>query len=183
MIALSQVPILETSRLLLRLPQQEDFGGWAEFHGDAVSMPYLGGPMTRADAWRGMASVVGMWPLLGFGQFSLIEKETGQWIGRAGPWRPEGWPGEEIGWSIRRSAQGRGFATEAASAAMDFAFFTLGWTRVVHIIHPDNAASQGVAKRLGSSLIGPVSLPAPHEARSVEAWGQSADAWRSHPNR
>jgi RimJ/RimL family protein N-acetyltransferase len=172
------VPLIETDRLILRPPVQLDFDGWAEFHGDAEAMRFLGGPMVRAAAWRSMASVAGMWTLLGFGQFSVIEKATGRWIGRAGPWMPEGWPGAEIGWMFLRSTWGNGFASEAAVAAVDWAFETLGWTKVIHVIHPQNAASQAVARRLGSALLGPVKLPAPFDGAPAEAWGQSRDRWR-----
>ena len=172
-------PTLETERLILRPPIQRDFDGWAEFHGDAQSMEYLGGPMSRAAAWRSMASAVGMWSLLGFGEFSAIEKRTGQWIGRVGPWKPEGWPGAEVGWMFLRSSWGKGMATEAAVAATEWAFETLGWMKVIHVIHPQNAASQAVARRLGSVLLGPVKLPDPFDGAPAEAWGQSREAWRT----
>jgi RimJ/RimL family protein N-acetyltransferase len=172
-------PVLETERLILRSPQSADFEGWAQFHGDADSMRYLGGPVTRAEAWRAMAAVVGMWPLLGFSEFSVVEKASGRWIGRVGPWCPEGWPGREVGWMLLADARGKGYALEAATASMDFAFETLGWTHVIHVIDPRNRASQALARRLGSVLEGPVSLPPPWQDRPEEAWGQSRDAWRA----
>lgn len=91
---------------------------------------------------------------------------------------PEGWPGTEIGWMFLRLTWGNGYAGEAAVAATDWAFATLGWTKVIHIIHPENAASQAVAKRLGSVLLGPVKLPAPFHDAPAEAWGQTRDHWR-----
>jgi RimJ/RimL family protein N-acetyltransferase len=142
-------------------------------------MRYLGGPVTRAEAWRAMAAVVGMWPLLGVSHFSVIEKSSGRWIGRVGPWFPEGWPGREVGWMLLADARGQGYAAEAATASMDFAFETLGWTEVIHIIEPGNAASQAVARRMGSSLQGPVAMPPPWHERPEEAWGQSREAWRA----
>jgi RimJ/RimL family protein N-acetyltransferase len=62
---------------------------------------------------------------------------------------------------------------------MDFAFDTLGWDKVIHIIAPDNTASQGVAARLGSTNLGPTQMPPPLDSFVVEAWGQSAEQWRA----
>ena len=168
---------LETERLILRPPRQEDLDAWAAFHGDAESMRYLGGAIGRAEAWRAMAGVAGMWPLRGFGQFSLIEKASGRWVGRAGPWYPEGWPEREIGWMLAPEVRGKGYATEAARASLDLVFGTLGWERVVHIIDPENLASHAVARRIGSRLLGPVVLPPPRDVWRAEAWGQSREDW------
>ena len=65
------------------------------------------------------------WALQGFSMFSVIEKASGDWIGRLGPWAPEGWPGTEVGWGIVRSAWGKGYATEGAAATIDWAFDTM----------------------------------------------------------
>lgn len=158
------------------MPVQEDFdAGWAEFHGDAESMQHLGGAMPRSVAWRALAQVVGMWSLRGFGQFSAIETSTGRWIGRVGLWEPDGWPEKEIGWMLHRSAWGKGYATEAARACLAFAFDQLGWQRVAHMIHPANEGSKAVAARLGSRLLGHVTLPPPLDTSgAVEMWGQEA---------
>ena len=94
-------------------------------------------------------AMVGAWQVQGFGMFSLIEKATGRWVGRVGPWFPEEWPGTEIGWTLAREAWGRGYATEAATVATDWAFDHLGWTDVIHSIAPDNVASQRVAEKAG----------------------------------
>jgi RimJ/RimL family protein N-acetyltransferase len=177
------VPILETERLILRAPETGDFERWAEFHCDPDSMRHLGGPVNRAEAWRAMSAVVGMWPLLGFSEFSVVERASGRWIGRVGPWCPEGWPGREVGWMLHAEARGKGYAIEAATACMDFAFETLGWTHVIHVIDPRNQASQAVARRLGSVLEGPVSLPPPWDDRPEEAWGQSRESWRARRRR
>lgn len=83
--------------------------------------------MPRSLAWRAFMTMAGAWYLQGFAMFSVIEKATGRWIGRLGPWYPEGWPGTEIGWALVRDSWGRGYATEGAAAAMDWAFSTLGW--------------------------------------------------------
>lgn len=114
----------------------------------------------------------------GFSMFSVIEKASGQWIGRLGPWYPDGWPGTEVGWGLTRSAWGKGYAQEGSIAAIDWAFDQLCWSEVIHSIHPDNHASQALAKRLGSTLRGPGTLPAPFEDAPIEIWGQTREQWR-----
>jgi RimJ/RimL family protein N-acetyltransferase len=172
-------PILETARLVLRPPTQEDFPAFADMMSDADHVRFIGGVQTSANAWRMWATVAGSWSLLGFGMFSVIEKSTGQWVGRLGPWMPHGWPGTEVGWGLSRAATGKGYGVEGASAAMDYAVDVLGWTEVIHIIAPDNTPSQMLAGRLGSTNLGPTKMPAPLDELTVEAWGQSADQWRA----
>jgi RimJ/RimL family protein N-acetyltransferase len=177
-------PTLETARLLLRPPIQADFDGFAEMCQEAETMKFLGGIAPPDVAWRAMATVAGSWSLLGFAMFSVIEKSTGQWIGRLGPWRPGGtrgaWPGHEIGWGLLARAQGRGYATEGATAAMDWAFDTLGWNDVIHCIAPGNVASIAVASRLGSYLQRKdVLLPPPNVDVRVDIYGQTAAEWRA----
>jgi RimJ/RimL family protein N-acetyltransferase len=171
-------PTLTTERLVLRPPTADDLEPWIEFGADPECMRFLGGAATRNTSWRALAAMTGSWVLMGFSMFSVVEKDTGQWVGRLGPWRPEGWPAPEVGWGITRRHWGKGYATEGAVAAMDWAFEHLGWTDIIHCIDPLNTASQEVARRLGSQLRGPTTLPAPMHEFPVEAWGQSRDQWR-----
>jgi RimJ/RimL family protein N-acetyltransferase len=121
---------------------------------DPGTVRYLGvPPMNRAEAWRNMAMAMGHWAIRGYGFFSLESKETGEWVGRVGPWRPEGWPGREVGWTISPDHTRKGYATEAARASLDYAFETLGWTEVIHVILEGNAPSIAVAEKLGSRLL------------------------------
>lgn len=171
-------PKLRTTRLLLRRPRPEDFEAYAAFMSDEVSAAPLGGPQTRSEAWRGFLQLAGAWDIQGFAMFSVICRETGAWIGRVGPWMPEGWPGTEVGWGIIRSRWNRGYATEAASASIDWAFDKLGWKDVIHVIAPDNIASQAVARKLGSRNRGPGSLPPPNDNVLVNIWGQTRAEWQ-----
>lgn len=172
-------PTLETERLILRPPIQADFDAWAAFSADAEAMRFIGGTAPRPVAWRTMAYVTGSWSLLGFGMFSVIEKASGRWIGRLGPIHPDGWPGDEVGWGLAREAWGKGFATEGASAAMDYAVDVLGWSDIIHTIAPNNHASAALARRLGSTLRGAGILPALFADEPVDIWGQTADEWRA----
>jgi RimJ/RimL family protein N-acetyltransferase len=175
----SPEPVLTTTRLTLRLPCRDDFEAWAGLGQDEQAMRHLGGVQPRFVSWNRLMSAIGSWHVLGFGAFSVIRKADGRWIGRVGPLHPEGWPGDEIGWTLAREAWGSGYATEAATAATDWAFTQLGWSRIIHCIAPDNAASQAVARRLGSSRLGPGQLPPPHHDEPMELWGQSREQWNA----
>jgi RimJ/RimL family protein N-acetyltransferase len=168
---------LETPRLVLRPTRREDFDAWAAFMADAESARFVGGVQARPVAWRGFLTMAGAWAIQGFAMFSVIEKASGRWIGRVGPWQPEGWPGTEVGWGIARDRWGLGYATEAATAAIDWAFAELGWTEVIHTIDLANAASQTVARKLGSRNLGPGRLPAPYENLVIDVWGQTKSEW------
>ena len=173
------LPRLDTSRLTLRPPEAQDFEPWAAFMADTSTAEFIGGVQPRAAAWRGFMTMAGAWSLQGFAMFSVIEKRTGRWVGRVGPWCPDGWPGTEVGWGIVHDCWGRGYATEAATAAIDWAIDALGWTDIIHVIDPRNAPSQAVALKLGSRNRGRGSLPAPFADAVVNLWGQSAADWRS----
>jgi RimJ/RimL family protein N-acetyltransferase len=171
---------LETPRLILRPPRMEDFDAWAAFLEDEVATKYIGGRQVRATAWRTFMCMCGAWSMTGVAMFSVIEKATGKWAGRLGPWSPEGWPEPEVGWGIAREHWGKGYASEGAAAAMDYAFDVLGWTRVIHCIDPQNLASQGVARRLGSTNLGRVNMSFPFENVPMDAWGQTREQWRKN---
>src|SRR3546814_8681142 len=112
---------IETERLLLRPPRIVDFDGFAELQGDADAARFIGGSVSRTEAWRRFLWQPGAWMVQGFGMFGVVEKVSGLWVGQIGPWKPEGWPGNEIGYSFHPRAWGKGYATEAGTAAIDWA--------------------------------------------------------------
>lgn len=172
-------PVIETERLILRPTRMEDFPRWADFMADEEAARFLGGAQDPAAAWRGFMSMAGAWSLTGISMFSVVEKASGLWVGRLGPWRPHGWPGTEVGWGLHRDSWGRGYAAEGARAAMDYAFDVLGWDEVIHCIDPDNRPSQVLAERMGAANRGPGRLPAPFEDVRVDIWVQSREQWRA----
>ena len=174
---MSSGPFLMTERLILRPPSADDFENWAIFCADPETMRFLGGVQARSEAWRTMCGVVGAWTIRGYAMFSMIRRDTGAWIGRCGPWMPEGWPGEEVGWGVMREHTGKGYAREAAIASIDYAFDALGWDHVIHTIDPENTGSIALAERLGSVNQGPTQLPAPFHTSRVDAYGQSKAEW------
>ena len=172
-------PTLTTHRLVLRPPEPSDFDAFADMMADEQAVRMIGGTQPKAVAWRTFAGLAGSWALLGFGLFCVVERGTGRWIGRIGPHQPWGWPGREVGWGLIPQAWGRGYALEAATASLDWAFDHLGWDEAIHCISPDNDASAALAKRLGSNNRGPGRLPPPSEDSAVDIWGQTAVQWRT----
>lgn len=168
---------LETRRLRLVQPTMDHFSAWCDFMADEEAARHLGGPQDPSSAWRTLATMRGSWSLQGFGMYSVIEKASGEWVGRVGPWRPHDWPGTEVGWGVIRSRWGQGYAFEAAVASIDSAITHLGWTEIIHLIAPANHRSQSLAKRLGAENQGPCALPGPLRAYPVEKWRQTADEW------
>lgn len=170
---------IETEHLLLRVPQIGDFERYAQMLADDDSARHIGGTLPRAAAWRRFLQMPGAWQVQGFAMFSIVDRRDGRWLGQAGPWHPDGWPGTEVGWSLHPDAAGRGIAFEAATAAIDWAFAHLAWTEVIHCIDPDNVRSQRLAQRLGSTPHGRATLPPPFETGTVDVWGQTRAQWQA----
>ena len=171
---------IETERLILRPPNGDDLASWAAFQADAATMTYIGGAKSRAESWRDLCAMVGAWHVRGYAMFSLILKDSGQWIGRIGPWYPDDWPGTEVGWAVAPGYAGKGYALEAAVASMNYAVDVLDWEDICHTIDPANIASIRLAERLGSTNRGPTRLPAPFQHARVDDWGQSRDQWQQN---
>ena len=147
--------VLETERLILRMWREDDFEQYAKICADPEVMRFLGGkPFSLTESWRHMASMIGHWHLRGYGQWVVEEKGSGKLLGRLGFLNPAGWPGFEIGWTLGREHWGKGFATEGARRALDYAFTELDKTHVISCIHPENSPSIRVAERLGEKLEG-----------------------------
>jgi RimJ/RimL family protein N-acetyltransferase len=142
-------PDLHTERLLLRAWRDEDLGAYAAICADPEVMRHIGGTLNRAQAWRQMALHAGHWALRGYGNWAVERRHDHQLLGRVGLWNPEGWPGLEVGWTLARHAWGHGYATEAARAAIEWAWTTLHAQRLISVIGPENASSIRVAEGLG----------------------------------
>lgn len=162
------IPELETDRLLLRGLQPEDLDAYAAMYADPEVMRYLedGRPLDRAAAWRSMALHLGHWSLRGYGQWALIERSTGEFVGRAGLWQPDGWPGLEIGWVLGRPYWGHGYATEAARSAIAYAADQLDADHLISLIRPENSPSIRLAERLGETY-----------ERTIDLLGQQAHVY------
>ena len=156
----------ETERLILRRPVEDDVDALQPLF-DAEVVRYLDGVVpTREDMWRGLCSWLGHWELRGYGITTWIEKDSGTVVGRGGLWYPLGWPQLEVGWMLGRAHWGHGYATEVGRAALALAWARLEPDWVCSVIHPDNRASQAVARRLGARVVESTTL----RGFPVEIW-------------
>jgi len=148
-------PELESDRLRFRMLRESDFPVIEKWCADINVMRFLGGKtMDTIQAWRHMAYQVGHWVLRGYGYYAVEDKSTGQFVGRVGFTNQTGWPGFELGWTIWPDYQGRGYATEAASRLLRYAFDDLDQPHVISLIHADNTPSRRVAEKLGETIEG-----------------------------
>ncbi len=172
------IPRLETARLTLREWRAEDFETLAQFYADAEVMKFLGGVMERGDAWRSLAVSIGHWSLRGYGTWAAERKSDGALVGRVGLIHPEGWPAVEVGWTLGRPYWGHGYASEAAAAALDYAFLTQPVDRMISCIDPDNTPSQAVAERIGETKGERRTLRNAGRDFDVDIWGIARDEWQ-----
>ena len=165
------IPVIETERLRLRAFERRDFDAVAAYKADPDVMRFTGGPEARHRAWKSLAAMAGSWSLMGCGYFCVAERRSDLCVGHCALFYPPDWPDREVGYTLAKQAQGKGYATEAANAALRFAYEALGWTTAISVIDPDNHASQSVAKRLGATK----------ERENVSIWDFTADIWRHLP--
>ena len=150
---------LTTGRLLARRPEPSDLDGYGALLLDpaveARLRPAGAPPLGESGVRRRLEADQAHWNEHRFGPWSLIELETGLFIGRGGlEWTEVDDRGAvELPWAIASQHWNRGFATEAASAALEWAR-SLGLQPVVALINPDNGSSRRVAEKIGMRLEG-----------------------------
>jgi RimJ/RimL family protein N-acetyltransferase len=141
------VSLLSTPRLLLRPLAEADLEAFAEICAEPAVMRFIGArrPSTRDECAEVLARVTAQWEQQGYGQWAVVERDTGLlvgWVGfRAQPIGPE----PELGWALRSSRWGRGLATEAVRAVIRHAAFPT----ITCVIDPTNVASVRLAERVG----------------------------------
>jgi RimJ/RimL family protein N-acetyltransferase len=145
---------LDTPRLRLRRWRPDDLDTLARWHTDRALMRHMGKPsFTREETEADLERYELHWQKHGFGLWAAEHKETGALLGRVGIAYHRVWPEDpEVGWLIDRPWQGRGLATEAGRACVDYAFGELDFPRVVSICTAENAASRRVMEKLGFRL-------------------------------
>jgi RimJ/RimL family protein N-acetyltransferase len=147
---LTAIPRLTTARLLLRELRMPDFEAYAANLADPAATRFMGGLRDRRAAWRAFAAQTGTWFLNGGGWWAVEEREGGEIVGTVGAFfRETDEALVELGWSLFPAHWGHGFATEAARAALGYAFDAHDAPRVVAHITAGNVASIGVTRHLG----------------------------------
>lgn len=142
-----------TPRLVLRQWRDQDRTPFAALNADPLVMEHFPALMTRdqSDTWvdRCIKRIVRD----GYGLWAVEVTTSGEFIGFVGlavpTWEAAFTPCTEIGWRLARSAWGHGYATEAANAALETAFDTIGLNEVVSFTTTNNLRSQQVMRRIG----------------------------------
>jgi RimJ/RimL family protein N-acetyltransferase len=135
----------------------DDFSALHATWSDADVVRFLGGkPLTREESWARLLRYVGHWTLLGYGMWAVETRDSSDYLGDIGfldakrDIDPPFHDTPEIGWVLASHAHGKGYATEAVHAALEWGdqHFSRD-TRTVCIIHPDNLPSLRVAEKCG----------------------------------
>jgi RimJ/RimL family protein N-acetyltransferase len=144
---------LRTERLLLRAWRNEDLGPFTAMSADPVVMEFLS-PLPQPNGCLASAErLQAHWREHGFGRWVVEIPGKASFIGVVGlacvPYTAHFTPAVEIAWRLARDHWRRGYATEAARAALDYAFGTLAFAEIVAITVPVNSRSRRVMERLG----------------------------------
>ncbi|MDU8912935.1 GNAT family N-acetyltransferase [Aestuariicoccus sp. MJ-SS9] len=169
---MTRAPAITTARLRLRGHVLSDMDAFEAFHATSRAA-FVGRPENRTHLWYGFASEVGSWDLMGHGGWA-IEDRDGQLIGQVAITRPPHFPETEIGWTLLDHAEGRGYAFEAASAALTWAWDN-EFETLVSYIHPENARSIALAERLGAAHDPNAALPDGETADETLVYRHSPD--------
>lgn len=152
---------LKTGRLLLRRLRADDLDSFAAMNADAAVMRYFRSPLTRDESAAFMQRIDTHFDTHGFGFWAVEEISSGNLVGLTGlarvmfdaPFandaRASGAPCVEIGWRFVAGVWGRGYAPEAARAALAAGFGRFGLDEIVAFTVPDNAPSRRVMQKLG----------------------------------
>ena len=153
---MAEAPTIETPRLRLRGFRAGDLDAQAAAMADEDVVRHLGGrPFSREETWRKMLGSPGLWILLGYGYWVVERLEDEAYLGQIGfaDFKRDMSPNietiPEMGWIFAPGAQGKGYASEAAAAALAWADEHLNAPEIVAIIDPENAPSIRVAEKAG----------------------------------
>lgn len=151
---MTDAPTLTTDRMILTALSMAHWEEYAAAWADPKMTAFIGGkPRTRQESWVKFTQAAGLWPLLGYGYWAFTDRATGQFLGNGGLAQfergiPEIGGLPEAGWAFVPDAWGKGLATEAMAAILDWADGALK-SEVRCIIDPGNVASHRVAEKLG----------------------------------
>ncbi len=145
----AQIPVLETARLRLRAPLITDFQVYARIACSRRAR-FLGGPMTREEAWDDFARTCSVWLWRGHGAWVMMQKADDVPLGVVLLGFEPGDQDPELGIALTQAAEGQGFALEAARAARDYAFRALEFPRLVSYVSPENTRAVALMEKLGA---------------------------------
>lgn len=148
--------LIKTERLILEPFQLSHAEAMNVMNADPEVMRYIGPVETLTETRNWIEDVLGRWAKFGYSWWSIFLRQNGDFIGAACVQHLANKDGAplEIGWRLIPTYHGKGYATEAGQAAIDFAFGALGTDYLVAVADPDNEASQRVMQRLGMRYVG-----------------------------
>jgi RimJ/RimL family protein N-acetyltransferase len=169
-----------TLRLSLRPFDLIDFDDLLQLYSDPEVMRLIGNgkPRTRDETEAWLTRMIAHWAQRGLGMWAVHEKSTGRFVGRCGLQALADTSEIELGYALHRAFWGQGLATEAAMAAIQFGFETIGLSRIVAIALPENLASRRVIEKTG--LVFERIGPNPYGHREVAWYGLSRAAYVDH---
>lgn len=149
---------LETERLILTRPSLTDIDNLCELQSDSEVMQYIGnGVRTREEVMSGLEKAITHQEKHGFSLGSVYEKESGEFIGRAGLiylGYDDTQPDIEIGYAFVKTAWGKGYATELTNALIAWGFTHLAVERLIAVARPENSRSRHVLEKSGMTYVG-----------------------------
>jgi RimJ/RimL family protein N-acetyltransferase len=151
------MPSLMTERLVLRPLRADDLEALTALHAECTFWQYpLRRGQTATETGDFLSRVLGHYAKHGFGLAAVVDHGSGNLAGWAGlsipVFLPEVLPAVEVGWRLGSVWRGRGYATEAGAAWVEWGFETLGLDRIVSIFEPANLGSGRVMEKLGFDL-------------------------------
>jgi len=149
----SNSPIIETHRLRLRLFEPSDAEQLYQLYSDPDVMRFMRGTRSRQQAEEHIQAFAEQYAKTGFTLWAVEQKVDGQVIGRVGLWFLDGTEEVELGYLIAKSHWGKGFATEASVASLDFGFRQIALESIAAIAVPENGGSLRVMEKLGFKFV------------------------------
>lgn len=140
---------------MLRALELRDLDYFTAFFADPQASEHVGGPSNGEDTWRRMLAGAALWSLTGVGMWAVEARDDGSTIGHLGFFDflrecdPPIAGFAEMGWILAPAAHGKGFASEACLAALEWFDREFGRQPVWALISPGNEASVRLAEKLG----------------------------------
>ncbi len=145
--------MLETEQLILRPLDMKDVDAIYAMRSDSDVMQFIREPQNRAESANWVELVSSRWKKEQIGFCAMIEKSSGKFVGWCGLWQLKETGEIEIGYAVAKEFWGKGYATEAATEFLDYAFERLAIEKIVAVARPENAASRRVMEKLKMNFV------------------------------
>jgi len=155
--------IFKSKRLGFRNWRKEDLQEFAKLNADAAVMEHFPKTLSEIEVNNLIVELRKHFSDYGFTYYATEILETHEFIGMIGlafqRYETAYTPAIDIGWGLKRSAWGKGYATEGATACMAYAFSDLGINKILSVCTTTNTKSENVMKKIGMTKIGEFNHP------------------------